>query len=760
MRPGLLAFAAGVAMLQTQPELPPALPWAVAGLLLGGLAGRCRGATRCALLALAAALLGFAWAAWRAEIRLADALDPALEGVDVDAVGIVAGLPQEFAGGDRFEFVVETAAAGIPRRLLLSRYGQALPALRPAERWRFVLRLKRPHGGANPGGFDYAAWLLERGLRATGQVRPGPAERLAELAGGPGERIERLRDELRRAFRQRLPEEAYPWAGVLLALAIGDQNAVEGELWNVFNRTGTTHLMSISGLHVTLVAGLCGGALAALWRRRPGLARRWPAQRVGVLGAALAAAAYTLLAGFAVPAQRTLYMLLVAAVAQFAGRLPGPGRTLQLALAAVLLLDPWAVLAPGFWLSFGAVGALLLAGAPAVGELPGWRGRLRAWGLAQWVATLASLPVLLLVFQQFSLVSPLANALAIPWISLLVTPLALFAVAVPWAPPGWLAHALLDVLMRFLLWCAGWPLWQAPAPAAWAVAGAALGVGLLLLPRGLPGRWLGGFLLVPLLAWPPPRPPSGVAWLNVLDVGQGLASVVRTARHTLVYDPGPRYGPGSDAGQRVVVPYLRWAGIDRVDRLIVSHRDSDHAGGSASLRAALPVAEVLASFAEPGARPCAAGERWTWDGVEFALLHPLPGAADARSNHLSCVLRIAAGGRRALLTADIEASDEAALLARDPAGLAADVLLVPHHGSSGASTPEFVAATGAAEAIVAAGYRNRFGHPQPAVVDRYAAAGCRLWRTDRDGAISVELGPDGVAIGAWRAERRRYWAGR
>ncbi|NJD25338.1 MAG: DNA internalization-related competence protein ComEC/Rec2 [Betaproteobacteria bacterium] len=774
MRLAILAFAAGVITLQQQAELPPAWPWALAGLAGAAFAVLpvstvvLRRAFRIAGI-LACLALGFAWAAWRADLRLADELAGAWEGRDIAVTGVIAGLPQDFANGTRFEFAVEsvsTATAQVPARVTLSWYqGRrddedfVRQPVRPGERWRFTVRLKRPHGNANPFGFDYEAWLLERDIRATGYVRPAPAERLAAMVWQPDYVIERARDAIRRQFFATLPPAEHPWAGILVALAIGDQKAVNGELWTTFNRTGTTHLMSISGLHVTMVAALFGLAAGWAWRRVPALALRLPAQRAALLAGLVAAMVYALLAGFAVPAQRTLYMLAVAAAAMGSGRCIAPSRTLCLALLAVLLADPWAVLAAGFWLSFGAVGALLYVGNNLPGEGRGWRARVRAWGLVQWAATLASLPVLLLVFQQFSLVSPLANALAIPVISFVVTPLALFGALLPWWPVLALAHTVMDGLMLFLGWCAAWPVWNAPAPPLWAALAAAFGVAVLLLPRGVPGRLLGAILLLPVLFWPAERPPPGEARITVLDVGQGLATVVRTHAHTLVYDPGPLYSAESDAGQRVVVPYLRALGIDRVDVLMITHRDSDHAGGSASVRSALAVGRIVASTGEPGSEPCRAGQAWEWDAVRFTVLHPAAEdyGHERKANNLSCVLRVEAGGQAMLLTSDIEARDEAALLARDRAALAADVLLVPHHGSGTSSTPDFLAAVDAREAVIPAGYRNRFGHPRPAVVERLAAAGTRLWRTDRDGAVSIRMDAAGIVTTAWRHERRRYW---
>ena len=772
MRLTILAFAFGIVWLQFQAELPAGWGWMLAmGAALAWLAWLLfRFVAASLLIALAGLLIGIGYGTWRAEVRLADELPTAWEGRDIRLVGVIAELPQNFDNGSRFRFSVEevlTANAVVPTDLMLSWYSgrrdeedHVARVVRPGERWRLTVRLKRPHGNANPQAFDYEAWLLERGIRATGYVRPGePAERLTAMVWSPGNAIERLRDRARATFLAALPEEQYPYAGILVALTVGDQRAIHGDLWTIFNRTGTTHLMSISGLHVTMLAALAALLAGWFWRRVPALVLRLPTRRAAIIVGLLAAIFYTFIAGFAVPAQRTLYMLAVAALALYSGRQVAASRVLCLALLVVLLIDPWAVLAPGFWLSFGAVGVLLYIGAARIGDGRGWRARLREWGAIQWAATLASLPVLLFVFQQFSLVSPLANALAIPVISFIVTPLALLAAVLPWWPLFELAHGILSLLMAFLEMCAGWPVWQAAAPPLWAAVTAALGVALCLLPGVGVGRWAGLVLLLPTLFWPAPRPPAGEAWIDVLDVGQGLAVLVRTRSHSLLYDTGPLYSAESDAGQRVIVPYLRAQGVNRLDTLLLTHRDTDHSGGYASLRAALPVTRVLSSVAELGGEECLTGQHWEWEGVRFKVLHPVERdyRSGGKTNHLSCVLQVDVGGHRMLLTSDIEAADEAALLARSPADLPAEVMLVPHHGSRTSSTPAFLAAVAPREVIVPVGYRNRFGHPKDEVMARYSAPAIRVWRTDRDGAIRLRLAGDGISTVAWRNESRRYW---
>ena len=726
-----------------------------------------------AVLAAAAAALGFVWAAAFAQLRLADELPATLEGRDIELTGVVAGQPQALERGMRFEFDVEQAVAGVPPRISLAWYrgrddgdeeASPLIPIRAGERWRFTVRLKRPHGNLNPHGFDYEAWLFERGIRATGYVRPRSAQRIDARVWQPGYAVEILREAIRERFRAALPDAtSAPYAGILIALAIGDQHAIDPGLWQTFARTGITHLMSISGLHVTMLAGLAYLLVNWLWRRSARLPLRIPAQHAAALGGFLAAFGYCLLAGFAVPAQRTLYMLGVVVAARLTARELAGSRVLSLALLLVLLLDPWAVLAAGFWLSFGAVALLFHIGSGRLGPAH-W---LIEWGRAQWAVTLGMLPALLALFQQFSLVSPLANALAIPLVSFVITPLALLGSLPLLDPLLSLAHLITTWLMVFIDWLAGLPLaiWQQAAPPAWSVLLALAGGLWLLLPRGFPARWLGLLAFLPLLTVLPLRPAAGAAAINVLDVGQGLAIHVQTAGHDLLFDAGPAFSADADSGNRIIAPYLRAMGVRRLDALVVSHADKDHEGGAASVLAALPVAIMRTSlpFEHPlSAQPvphelCRDGDAWSWDGVHFEMLHPGTGPLSRKTNDLSCVLRVTAGGRTMLLSSDIEAVSERELLRQHPADLAADVMTVPHHGSKTSSTPEFIAAVAARDVVFPVGYRNRFGHPKEEVVARYLQSGARLHRTDADGAVRASLDSSGIVFRHERVERMRYW---
>ncbi|MDR2260322.1 MAG: DNA internalization-related competence protein ComEC/Rec2 [Azoarcus sp.] len=800
MRANVVGILSGVWLLQAAAVLPAWARWgwlaAAAALAVMAWCGRMRRRARTArgagaawVVALAAAVCaGHAYAAWRADARLADALDGALEGRDVLLTGVVAALPDEDAGSVRFVFEVERAEGGavrdglrggVPRRVLLSwyrGYGRApraereIPALQPGERWRLPVRLRRPHGSAAPGVFDYEAWLLERDLRATGYVR-GDGKRLAGEGGGFMHGVHRLRARIRQQFAAALPQA--PYLGILTALAIGDQSAITPEQWEILRRTGVQHLVAISGLHVSLAALAAGGLCAALWRRVPGLALRCPARHAGAVAGLAAAGGYALLAGLGIPAQRALVMLLAAALSLVARRGTSARNTLALALAAVLIVDPWAPLAAGFWLSFGAVAVILLMARGRVAPVRGWRAAVRL----QLAITLATAPVLVVLFQGFSLASPLANAFAIAMVSFAIAPLALLAAL--W-PAGWLlelAHILLVWMMTALQWLAALPfaLYERPLPPPWLFVAALAAVMLAILPRGTPARLaalalLGGFLL-----WQPARPRPGEFNAAVLDVGQGLAVHVQTARHDVLYDSGPLYGSASDAGARVVAPYLRALGIGRLDAVMISHDDADHVGGLESVRARVEVGEILAgrgdgesasgsaSIPEHGLRgaSCASGLHWRWDGVDFTVLAPDELPPGRRGNAQSCVLRISgAGGASLLLTGDIGRGGEEELTRRYGAALASTAVVAAHHGSRASSSPAFVATVRPRAAIFSAGYRNRYGHPHPQVLARWEAAGARNLRTDSGGTILLETAGAEMKIAGWREIMPRYWHGR
>jgi competence protein ComEC len=790
----------------------------------------------------AAFSVGFGYAAVRAQTRLAVSLPHAWEGRDIEVVGSIKGLPSRDDKGARFLFDVDTndaRLAAFPRVIQLAWIARDAPAprLEPGERWRLTVRLKRPHGNANFSVRDAEANLLARNVRATGYVSaPDRARRLVGHARGLAVLVDRWRAALRARIDSVLA--AAPHRGIVVALAIGAQDEVSAADWQLMRGTGTSHLVAISGLHIGLVAGLAGWLAAAVWRRSGWLGRNWPlrlpAQLVGVTVGATFAALHAALAGFNVPAQRTLWMTALVALAFVGGRQLGRVTILAWTVGLVLLIDPWAVVSAGFWLSFCAVGAILFAmsGRPRARgpqvsrhdedeEGGGARGRwdalrpafirrlralverLRSAARVQFAVTVALAPLTVYWFSQIPLAGPLANAFAIPWVSLLVTPTVLAGVALP-APLdafAWrAAHTLLDGLVAGLQLFSGprWTLWWLPQPHAWALAAAALGALWCLAPRGWPLRWAAPLTWLPLLipsASGALAEPSGAFRLTALDVGQGSSVLVQTAHHALLFDAGTG-AESTHAGERVVVPFLRAQGVTTLDTLMISHADSDHAGGAPAVLDAIEVRQLVAGL-EPGhalwpkatqhgARtlPCVAGQRWQWDGVEFTVLWPDAGALTGKSNDHCCVLRVstlpaAADGDSAtrasantprytaLLTADIEASTERVLLARDRDMLRAQVLMVPHHGSKTSSTEPFLDSIDPSIALFQVGYENRFHHPNAAVFARYVARHIELGRSDRDGAVRVDVGPgaqtaqgeDGAALTLerYRDTQRRYW---
>ena len=802
MRLFALAFVLGTLALQHAAELPELrlLPAGIAALLALRLFSSQRYLVRGACLLIAGALTGAGLAAWRAEWRLSDALPVAWEGEDIELVGVVAALPQPAEKGTRFLFDVEeirTEEAVVPTRIALTWYAErakgsnpaiAPPRLAAGQRWRLTVRLKRPRGLSNPHGFDFEPWALERGIRATGYVRTKATPRnLAERVDGWPYTLHRWRGEIRDSIATHLAEGRL--RGVIVALAIGDQDAIAADDWEVFWRTGVGHLMSISGLHITMIAGLAFAIAFFAWVRIPALALRLPARKAAIVAGTLVALGYSLMTGYGVPAQRTFVMLATIAACVLVDRHGSPSRVLALAALAVVAIDPWAVLSAGFWLSFGAVAAIFYVVALRTGR----QGRLENAFLEQLAVTVVMLPMLVALFQEFSLVSPIANAFAIPLVSLVIVPLAIAGAFLPLPALLDAAHALMLVTMSPLERLADLPMamLESHAPATWTVVAGAIGCAWLLAPRGFPMRSAGAAWVAPMFMVLPPSPAPGEAWLDVLDVGNGLAIVVRTAGRAFAYDAGPSWSADADSGSRIVVPFLRGEGIRQLDGVVVSHADDDHYGGAASiayarapgwLLSSLRADDVLHGAFEKSIR-CEAGQRWKWDGVEFAVLHPgadayaprhprvggdpmigprpTPGrrVAERKENDQSCVVKVSTRAVSALLTGDVEARSEKEMLARNANDLRADLLLIPHHGSKTSSTPEFIEAVAPRIGLLSVGYRNRFRHPNAAVVGRYTERRVELHRTDREGALRVKLpsrSPDSIRVEGHGRETR-YW---
>lgn len=814
----------GICWVQLQRVLPAPSDFIVPGLTVFGLL-----AIACLrrdvmpwvwplLVAVLAALITSMVAQHQLDHRLPDGLDRASLWLEV----VIEDLPTRHERGWRFEVSVRSARLhpddvqplkAFPNRGVMQWYDngkQGLPAvLSPGQRWAMQARVRQPVGTLNPGGFDYEAWMFEKQLYFTASVQDGkkyPApilvgqERSLQLA------VDQARDWIRGQVESQIPDS--PARGVIAALLVGDQRAISVEEWAVFQRTGVSHLMSISGLHVTMFAGLAAWIGGMLWRVLcvwPIASGLWcPVQSVRAVFAVAGALGYALLAGFAVPAQRTAWMVMVVSVAVLLGIRASPWAVLSAALLVVLALDPIAVLAPGFWLSFMAVGLLFtLADTPAVRSDSAMAaaatpsryrqvgnklvGQVKQAAHAQMAITFGLLPVTVLLFQQIVLVGPLANAVAIPTVSFLVTPLAMLgAIETGLLGTGYgfaLAAWIQQGLTGFLTWCAGLSFalvdWPSPGIVRTTIASAGM---LVALGRVLPVRWHGyrhlGWLGLFALYGAAPSPPVwGQMEVTFIDVGQGSSVLIRTHGHVLLYDTGPSFG-SSDAGQRMVLPTLRRFGVNRIDRLMISHGDQDHDGGYTSITAVMPVSASYSSAPQdyPGARSCVAGDFWQWDGVRFDVLHPTEPEHKDR-NAESCVLRIQdAHGGSLLLAGDIPEKTEQMIVAQNlwnahlkggrsksvgSSGLAAQVLLLPHHGSKSSSSREFLEAVNPSLVVIQAGYRNRFGHPNEMVLDRLAALGIRqVVRTDLSGALQLSWSNRQPVIRDYWADHQRYWHSR
>jgi len=768
-------------------------------------------------------LISLVWSTWRAQLRMADQLALEHENVVSRIHFQIVGMVQDQGDSLRFDAevlpseVLGVSPKGIPRSIQVvwrkPEPDSLTQDIRPGQTWRAALIFKQPRGALNPHGFDFEAHLLSRNIRAIGRVRGQPVLIRESPFSSLQVIVSGARQCLRFAMRKHIGGMTY--GAVLIALALGDQDSVKSEHWEIFNKTGITHLVSISGSHVTMLAAFGGLSMLWLWKRlrwrKQAVAERIPAKVMAGVAALCIAWMYCLLAGWGVPARRTFFMLFISGLSLLI-RLPASASgVLCLAAAVVTIIDPWSPIAIGFWLSFGAVAVLFYVGSQAqLSRDDGVNIAQRSWQIfkdsarLQWIITLAMLPALAYFFQQVSVISPIANAIAIPVITFVVTPLALLMALLSVIPGlesfagwlAWLAHWSLDLSMVAVTWLAfvpGASLTVAAMP-AWCLVLSLLGIVWALQPPGVPVRWAGWTLLLPALTWQPHALSIGGWQLIALDVGQGGAILVRTQRHTLLFDVGPRLG-ASDAGQRVVSPVLRALGVRNIDALVVSHSDSDHAGGLPGLLREISVSTAYTSFdlehvlahtqkvlklSKPLPKPskissCENGVQWEWDGVIFSFLHPLVDSTQLaalnkgnqrkkkiKTNAQSCVLHIKGRHHTALLPGDIGIKQEKELIDRNNVKMTqrdgwADVVMVAHHGSSSSSSLAFTSHVRAQHAIAQVGYLNRFSHPATEVEQRWDAARTIFWRTDRDGAVTAESSEAGLNVFSQAKYRQRYW---
>ena len=735
-------------------------------------------------------LLGFLYSVLIAHSKLDDRVSAELAGKDLTVVGVITHITHKTGQRTRFwldvndlselpevprqNLALTSASVNLPRRIQLSWYHDA-PTISVGQRWQLKVRLKQPRGFSNPGAFDYEAWLYQNSIDATGYVRSGKkyseANQLIAEETGLLVVIHQLREFLSKQINTLLPDAAH--ASLIKALVVGDRQGMTDQQWSTLTKTGTNHLMAISGLHIGLIAGLAFYLMNLVWRSLP-RAPLWVASpRVAAIAAIVSALIYAALAGFSLPTQRAFIMVTVVMSAVWFRRSFASSQVLSSALLAVLIYDPTSVLNGSFWLSFAAVAVILFTSSnrsTAQSSMQKWWWK---WGRVQWVIAVGLAPILLFWFQQVPLMSPVANFIAVPVVSLITVPMSLLGALLSLIENNsaqfflTLAHYSLELLWPALSSMAGIDsfIYQGSQTPLWTLFPAMIGVLWLLAPAGVPARWLGLMWLTPMLFYPGSGIPQGAYHFTLLDVGHGLAAVVQTQNHVLVYDAGPRYSESFNAGDAAVLPYLKSIGVREIDRLVLSHNDIDHVGGYQSISANMQISQLMVgqgiTTGSVNAQPCASGQQWQWDGVQFRVLHPPSGYLSHKDNNNSCVVQISTETDKLLLTGDIEREVETEFVKffrGDDDNLRADVLVVPHHGSLSSSSAAFVRAVAPEYALISSGYNNRFGLPKPQVTRRYQDIGSQIINTASAGAISFLMGKSGMSeLTLHRQQARHYW---
>lgn len=701
--------------------------------------------------------LGLIWASLFGIQRMADRIPPALIQKELSVEGYISSLPQQHPHHQSFDFVVRIPDGHFPHKLRLNWYNA--PPLEAGQSWQLKVKLKPPHGTLNPAGFDYETWLFANGFDATGYVS---ASNLPDDQSTLNlqQWISRWRNDLAKRIDLALPEGQQN--AIIKALTLGSQNGITQRQWQLYQQTGLIHLIVISGSHISLIAGLVFVLVRKAWVRIGLMAV--PSHLPAAIFSWLAGLIYGALAGFSIPTLRAVVMLSILMLALVWQRHTSAWQIFKTAVTGVLIIDPPAVLQTGFWLSFLAVALLIHLAHGRLGKTSNWREFI----FNHFASSFGLSPLLLVYFQQLSLVTPLANAIAIPVLGIIIVPVALIALILLYLLPG-LAHYLLmacDSLLVYLELVMQWMVQiphaylNLPQPGFYAAIGAGLGVLLLTTAKGFPGKQLALCYFAPVFFVNFSRPAYAEIKMNVLDVGQGLAIVIATQNHTLVYDTGSHMPDGLDMGHAVVLPYLYQQAVNKLDYLIISHGDNDHSGGAASILENLPVSKVLSSDprwaeTEHGSY-CQTGQNWQWDGVEFTFLSP-PSPAFIKENNNSCVLQIKTNGQNILLTGDIEQEAETWLSEQFRGLLRHQILLVPHHGSKTSSTEAFLAQVQPELSIISSGYLNRFHFPHPSVVARYQQFASRSLNTATSGAIELETHGDRLSVQTQRQQQKNYW---
>ncbi len=703
-------------------------------------------------------LFGALWTLFFANNVISDRLSLKLMGQDIIITGTIISIPVQDDRRISFEFSPDTSSAtNLPSKLRLNWYRPFPETINADEKWQLTVRLKQAHGMMNPGAFDYEGWLFQRNIGGTGYVRASQNNK--RLAAASNFSVNALRQSLIDRIELHFGDSKN--LGLIQGLTTGIRHNISDKQWQVLRLSGTSHLLAISGLHIGLAAAIGFFCFKWLWSRRAKNLLFLPSKEAGAIGGFVTALFYVAMAGFSIPSQRALIMVVTVMLTLFIRKPAAMRSILAVSLIIILMHDPLAILSVGLWLSFSAVTIILFISQNRF-PAPRWQ-----WAKIHTLIAFGLTPLLLLFFMQTSVIAPIANFIAVPVVSILVVPLLLLASLFLWLfePLGVMllqcADFLLSLLWPVLEFLAKLPFshWSSPNFPRLYWLSIILGTVLLLTPRRFPAKWLGLIGLLPLVLYSPDKPAKDDFWFTLLDVGQGLSAVIQTKNHTLVFDTGPKFSDSFDTGSAVVSPFLKQQGINHLDTLIISHGDNDHIGGALSLIAEIKTNTILSSVPErlPTANHCIAGQSWQWDGVSFSLLHPRSDDQESENN-LSCVLKVSTKNNSVLLTGDIESKAEKLLVQRYGSKLASTLLVVPHHGSKTSSSYAFIHAVNPEIVLFPVGYRNRYGFPKQDIVKRYNTQNRILFDSARYGAIQYKFEPCTVSEPIlWRQQAKRIW---
>lgn len=708
-------------------------------------------------------LLGFVYCLCFAYYESSTILPTDLEGKTLTVIGTIASIPYIDEKRTVFLFDVKHNNNPLKTGLIHLSWQNAPYLLRAGETWQLPVRLKKIHSTLNPGGFDYEAWRLQENINATGYVLPKlPAVKLTETS--LRNLLLRCRQSIRDKISANLPlSNTSPW---ITALAIGERHGLKATDWAVLRNTGTNHLMAIAGLHIGFMSLFIYSIIVRCWRYMPKLCLIMPAQQAGAIGGLLMAIVYSAMAGFSIPTKRACLMISFVLISLISRRKIRSWHALLSALFVILLINPFSVLSESFWLSFASV-ALIIYGMDARLSPKGlwWK-----YGRIQWVISLGLMPLTVWLFQQCALISIIANSIAIPWVGFIVVPLTLsgtFTLFFSEKIGGLIlicADKALNLLWMILTYLANfsWSTWYQARPDLWMLVVGCIGILFLIMPIGFPGRFLGVLWTLPLILYQPEMPKSNEVWFTLLDVGQGLAAVIQTKHHVLVYDAGAKLSDQYDMGESVILPFLHSIGVKKIDLLVISHGDNDHIGGAAAVLQRMPTLELKTSvpkkFKEGRASLCLRGDTWVWDNVQFEFIYPTMDQLGL-GNDSSCVLRVKNGSQSLLLTGDIEKFSENFLVNQGRAYLISDFLIAPHHGSKTSAVPSFIDAVNPKIVLFPIGYRNRYHFPHPSVIAKYKERKIVWYDTVNAGAIQLHITNNAVtpSLSLYRERHHRYW---